>query len=250
MNEKKIIIDYRTKTRDAKHQINLLKIEINNNNHYVVIKSLSRLMNWQTNKNDQPKHYCHYCSHAFTRKDLLTKHYETGCMATHGQQFKLPKEGSYIEIEKYNTKLKCPFVVYGDFECITVNSNNGIKGTYQEHKPCGYMLNVVNSIDNTSQPFLYRGEDCLDHFVNKLREIKKDIFDKMNVNKPMDITDEQEAEFRKATVCSICNKNFKPEDTKVRDHCHFPGEYRGCAHEKCNLDYSFRYFKIPVFFII
>ena len=267
LNEKKIIIDYRTKTRDAKHQINLLKIEINNNNHYVVIKSLSRLMNWQTNKNDQPKHYCHYCSHAFTRKDLLTKHYETGCMATHGQQFKLPKEGSYIEFEKYNTKLKCPFVVYGDFECITVNSNNGIKGTYQEHKPCGYMLNVVNSIDNTSQPFLYRGEDCLDHFVNKLREIKKDIFDKMNVNKPMDITDEQEAEFRKATLCSICNKNFKPEDSKVRDaspeahettlsskgrkvrdHCHFTGEYRGCAHEKCNLDYSFRYFKIPVFF--
>ena len=24
--------------------------------------------------------------------------------------------------------------------------------------------------------------------------------------------------------------------------------YRGCAHEKCNLDDSFRYFKIPVFF--
>ena len=70
----------------------------------------------------------------------------------------------------------------------------------------------------------------------------------MNVNKPMDITDEQEAEFRKATVCSICNKNFKPEVTKVRDHCHFTGIYRGCAHEKCNLDYSFRYFKIPVFF--
>ena len=111
------------------------------------------------------------------------------------------------------------------------------------------MLNVVNSIDNTSQPYLYRGEDCLDHFVNKLREIKKNIFfDNMNVSKPMDITDEQEAEFRKATVCSICNNNFKPEDIKVRDHCHFTGMYRGCAHETCNLDYSFRYFKIPVFF--
>ena len=73
---------------------------------------------------------------------------------------------------------------------------------------------LQNSIDNTRQPFLYRGEDCLDHFVNKLTEIKKSIFDKMNVNKPMDITDEQEAEFRKATVCSICNKNFKPEDKK------------------------------------
>ena len=69
-------------------------------------------------------------------------------MATHGQQFKLPKEGSYIKFEKY-TKLKCPFVVYV-YNC---NSNNGIKGTYQEHNPCGYMLNVVNSIGNTSRPF-------------------------------------------------------------------------------------------------
>ena len=140
-------------------------------------------------------------------------------MATHGQQFKIPKEGSYIEFEKYNTKVKCPFVVYGDFECITVNSNNGIKGTYQEHKPCGYMLNVVNSIDNTSQPYLYRGEDCLDHFVNKLREVKKDIFDKMNVNKPMDITDEQEAEFRKATdvqyVIRILNQKIQKSETTV-----------------------------------
>ena len=64
----------------------------------------------------------------------------------------------------------------------------------------------------------------------------------------MDISDEQEIEFRKATRCSICNKNFKPEDEKVRDHCHFSGNYRGASHVKCNLDYSFRYFKIPIFF--
>ena len=38
LNDKNII-DYRTKTRDAKHQINLLKIENNNNNQYVVIKT-------------------------------------------------------------------------------------------------------------------------------------------------------------------------------------------------------------------
>ena len=58
-------------------------------------------------------------------------------------------------------------------ECPTTNSNNGIKGTYQEHKPCGYMLNVVSRIDNTCQPYLYRGEDCMKHFVEKLTEIKK-----------------------------------------------------------------------------
>ena len=36
---------------------------------------------------------------------------------------------------------------------------------------------------------------------------------------------------------------------KVRDHCHFTGKYRGCAHNNvCNLNFCNRYFKIPVFF--
>ena len=35
---------------------------------------------------------------------------------------------------------------------------------------------------------------------------------------------------------------------KVRDHCHFTGKYRGCAHSICNLNFCNRYFKIPVFF--
>ena len=64
----------------------------------------------------------------------------------------------------------------------------------------------------------------------------------------MEISPEQEQEFQSSTRCSICNKIFKEDDEKVRDHCHFTGKYRGAAHVKCNLDYSFRYFKIPVFF--
>ena len=110
------------------------------------------------------------------------------------------------------------------------------------------MMNVVNRIDKTSRPYLYRGEDCMEQFVNQLAEIKTDIFNKMNVNKPMDITNEQEIEFRKATRCSICNKHFKPDNEKVRDHCHFTGQYRGAAHNKCNLDYSFKFSEIPIFF--
>ena len=83
-----------------------------------------------------------------------------GCKSFEGQNFKLPDKGSYIEFQKYNTKMECPFVIY--VECLTVDSNEGIKGCYQEHKPCGYMMNVVNRIDKTSQPYLYRGEDCME----------------------------------------------------------------------------------------
>ena len=101
---------------------------------------------------------------------------------------------------------------YSEFECLTTNSNIGTKKIYQEHKPCGYMLNVVSSIDNTYQPYLYRGEDCMYMFVKQLAEIKNAICDKMNVNKPMDelndeCTYEQKTIYRNATHCSICNKN-------------------------------------------
>ena len=43
-------------------------------------------------------------------------------------------------------------------------------------------------------------------------------------------------------------RKFQEDDTKVRGHCHFKGKYRGAAHVECNLDYSFKFFKIPIFF--
>ena len=46
---------------------------------------------------------------------------------------------------------------------------------------------------------------------------------------------EQEA----AEKCHICLKGFNdPKNKKVRDHCHYMGEYRGAAHNNCNLKYK------------
>ena len=53
-------------------------------------------------------------------------------------------------------------------------------------------------------------------FVEQLTEIKKDIFEIMNVNKPMDeLTNEQKLEFKLSSHCSICSKKFEPDDEKV-----------------------------------
>jgi len=32
-----------------------------------------------------------------------------------------------------------------------------------------------------------------------------------------------------------CKNLFKGGDKKVRDHCHYSGEFRGAAHNQCNL---------------
>ena len=47
---------------------------------------------------------------------------------------------------------------------------------------------------------------------------------------------------------SYKNEKEAEKYKKVRDHCHFTGKYRGCAHSMCNLNFCNRYFKIPVFF--
>ena len=53
------------------------------------------------------------------------------------------------------------------------------------------------------------------------------------------LTDVQKREHEAAEECHICLKEFNdPKNRRVRDHCHYMGEYRGAAHNNCNLKYK------------
>ena len=57
--------------------------------------------------------------------------------------------------------------------------------------------------------------------------------------------------YEKATHCWICEQEIKNStNPKVRDHCHFTGQYRGPAHKSCNLKLKIKpgVTKIPVIF--
>ena len=105
--------------------------------------------------------------------------------------------------------------------------------------------------------FLYRGKDALNVFCNNLNEIRDDIKERMHENKEIEMTDEDKEAFNNAAHCFVCGEEFRntyktekeaEKYKKVRDHCHFTGRYRGCAHSICNLNYCSKHFKIPVFF--
>ena len=46
-------------------------------------------------------------------------------------------------------------------------------------------------------------------------------------------------------ICHICQKPIVSK--KCRDHCHITGKYRGPAHSECNLQFNYKYYKIPIF---
>lgn len=54
-------------------------------------------------------------------------------------------------------------------------------------------------------------------------------------DKPLAMTDEDEANFAKTTKCHISDNTYTKKDTRIRDDCHVTGNYRGSAHQDCNL---------------
>ena len=67
------------------------------------------------------------------------------------------------------------------------------------------------------------------------------------------LTKEQQESYENAKMCYICkvkfaNKHLKDKKyCKVRDHCHYTGEYGGSAHTICDFKYSVPK-KIPIVF--
>ena len=49
------------------------------------------------------------------------------------------------------------------------------------------------------------------------------------------MTDEDEANFARATKCHICDNTHTRKDIHVSDHFHLTGNYRGSAQQDCNL---------------
>ena len=64
------------------------------------------------------------------------------------------------------------------------------------------------------------------------------------------LTTEEKKYHNEQEICYICKKEFDTNDKKyykVRDHCHYTGNYRGAAHNICNLRYKIPK-EIPVVF--
>ena len=158
---------------------NLLLIENGNENHYVWIKDLNKLMNTQS-KDVHKLFFCDSCSQHFTSENILKNHTEV-CLRINGtQKVKMPCKNKTIFFKTYHKQLMALFVIHADFECITVpiKEEHGKQTVaYQEHKACGYGYKIVCQYDDKYSKLYkgYRGENAVYKLIENLLEEQKEI---------------------------------------------------------------------------
>ena len=242
-----------TNFRFPRH-VNLLLIANDTATHYCLIKDLNKLLATE-NKCKNRTYFCPYCLHGFIRQTLLDEH-SPHCSKHAPQKIEMPSQhNKWLKFRNFNHQLKVKFVIYADFESILPkiaacdpDPSKSSTTPIQRHVPCGYCYKVVCTNGQYSKdPVVYRGTNVVEHFLYAIQREEREILDILKKVEPMSLTRENEQAFQAATVCHICHKPLGND--KVRDHDHLQAghNYRGAAHNACNLNFKQAQF-IPVVF--
>ena len=99
-------------------------------------------------------------------------------------------------------------------------------------------ISSFKSIENKHD--VYRGKDCMKTFFESFKEHPMEIINFKKKTKLL--TNEQQKSCKSAKICKTRFIQFKyvkhKKYCKVRNHCHYTGEYRGATKSICNLKYN------------
>ena len=246
VNENKTFYPLRMAKRNPQESIDLFLYEEEGKSHYSLIKHFSRLFRSQiTSRTNGQIYICKKCFTHHSKEELFQKHIQY-CSTNEAVAVKMPPRNTMLHFKNYYKQLPIPSVVYADFECFTKpmntccpNPEDSYSYNYQKHEPsgfCFYIKGIVPGI--TFVPISYTKTNSSDNvpeiFVSKLAKITHKLYnDFYRRPKPLKLTKQEQISFDQAKTCHICSKELLKD--KVRDHCHFTGQYRGAAHNSCNL---------------
>lgn len=222
-------------------------------------------------------YYCRYCLHRFSGPNGENNRDEhvVECSIYGPQKIAMPTKDPILEFKNfgwrqsvslyfwfliYNTDLlkfillpQNKFVIFADFETILPKVSTCLPDTslsstttLASHISCGFSYVVINPDGTPSKPVTYRGMDATEKFLDHLLVVQEELMTKIRENVPIALSSVEEAAFITAQTCYVCNKVFTQVDHKVRDHDHTNGNFRGTAHNSCNLKLKPPKF-IPVF---
>jgi hypothetical protein len=253
----------------ARYPLYLSKINVDEaidllfwNGHYAWIKSFTRFLGDQ-NSNGHTRYFCKRCLGRFTQEHTLATHQQF-CMAMDGckQIYTMPREGDKLVFKNVKFQARFPFVVYADFEALTVpctrtDRDTELANCCQSHKPISVGLKLVSSAPGVLDDVEYEtftGDNVAKWFLERLLAYREMVFEYLFDDRRLLMTQADYEDFNRATQCYVCQNPFpvdgdrhvRPGSQKVRDHDHLTGAYRGAAHSYCNLKLRKTY-AIPVF---
>ncbi len=104
--------------QERERHVNLMLIDGGDHRHYVTITNMSRLLAKQYSMRNNQIYYCPRCLNGFKTQVILNNHTRL-CKIHEPANIKLPTESNKIlTFTHHERQLKCPFVIYADFECL------------------------------------------------------------------------------------------------------------------------------------
>ena len=224
--------------------VDLVFLTKDSQNHFALIKNFSRFAS--SGKGQTERFFCKRCLNSFPRVESLEKHKEI-CGEFAAAKIELP--GGKCFFKNWERMMHIPVVVYADFESILKPCREENKT--HEHIPCGFCFHLVSPFLQM-EPVLKRAENETNQlpqdFIRELISRVKQAHLSLPKKEMIPMSSEEWKKFHESEVCWLCKGKFGEKTfSKVRDHCHYTGKFRGAAHQSCNLKFKRPKFT-PVFF--
>lgn len=223
--------------------VNLLMIEHNHHEYYILIKNLSKFLQKRyfssrydvngVNKVSCSKTvYCDKCLQRFSNETYFLKH--TNC--TDGKKQHISLTDQIMKYNMFQLQVKTPILGFIDFESynkhhvcetchiIKCDCQQKIKSKIIfSQEPITY---AIVFIDTECNDVIYQDvvscDNAADTLIEELMSLQPKLFALLRKKTKMKISVSQQEKHNKETVCYLCKKTFSDvKNYKTRDHNHY-----------------------------
>ena len=239
---------------DIENTINLFLIEQGNSHHYVYITDFDNFCS------DGRKTWnCGNCMINFSTEIALQNHRNL-CRKNGEAACQLPSHQQTVEFKANEKTVLQAITGFCDFECSlqpVTSEENAVKyrcdncAASDDPSQCSHTVKDIHKqlpttysiyFTDKSGKILYsktksQEGDVMQDFFITLKTLEGRLMSLLQQHREITWNEEYDRIHEVSNVCHLCHEGFMyypSSRRKVRDHCHYSGEYLGAAHHSCN----------------
>ncbi|GBB86911.1 hypothetical protein RclHR1_13360008 [Rhizophagus clarus] len=221
-----------SKNFKRKHKIRLLALtdiiksedgdKYGQKNHFLWIKNHSKLIYGDT-AHKEKKYLCDGCFQSWTSEKTLERHLEwyPGLHENAPQRVAMPVKGvnDFEGFKNYGRMINAPCVIIADFEADNKKCDEAYGGSMrklaeQKANSFCYLVHWIDTGDVWG-PFLYRGENATQEFVQRIDQELVKINEVLAIKHERIETEEDKKRFAEAISCWICKGKFDIDTNEI-----------------------------------